>query len=170
MVRAFRCVPKELNWAPTKQLNTSIRKINLSNWKLSTLIKFRHALVVVLRTGWAHFWCPFSNVKIYFRYLTSCLLQKSFCCVDIFELWEPFPCPLLNVKSCRIVETSILGNNPWVGFKTPTFPRHFVYNRYCLDKDNQYMQKMLWVLFWMSYGMFVEAKSLRELDIEIKHI
>ena len=42
-------------------------------------------------------------------------------------------------------------------FKTPNFPRHVIYSRYCLDEENPYMQKNVYVLYWVSYAMFVEA-------------
>ena len=47
-----------------------------------------------------------------------------------------------------------------LGFKTPKFPRHVVYSRYRLDEENPYTQKILYVLFWMIYAMFVESEYL----------
>ena len=46
-------------------------------------------------------------------------------------------------------------------FKTPTFPHHVIYSRYHLDEENPYMpKKLLNVLFWVSYAVFIEAVSL----------
>ena len=41
-----------------------------------------------------------------------------------------------------------------LGFKTPKFPHHVIYIHYRIDKENLYMQKNPYVLFWMSYDMF----------------
>ena len=46
-----------------------------------------------------------------------------------------------------------------VDFKTPKFPNHVIYSRCCLDEENPFMQKNIYVLFWMSNAMFVEAAS-----------
>ena len=45
-------------------------------------------------------------------------------------------------------------------FKTPKFIHHVIYRRYRIDKENPYMQKNIFVLFWVSYAMFVEAAFL----------
>ena len=46
-------------------------------------------------------------------------------------------------------------------FKTPKFPHHVIHIRCRLDEDNPFMQKNIYVLFWMSYAMFVEAVSYK---------
>ena len=47
-------------------------------------------------------------------------------------------------------------------FKTPIFPRHFIYSRYRLDEENPYMQKkLMYVLFWVSYSVFVDVASIK---------
>ena len=46
-------------------------------------------------------------------------------------------------------------------FKTPKFLYHVINSRYRLDKENPYMQKIMYVLFWMSYDMFVQAEYLK---------
>ena len=45
-------------------------------------------------------------------------------------------------------------------FKTPKFPHHVIYSRYCLDEDDIHMQNFLYMIFWMSYAMFVETAFL----------
>ena len=50
--------------------------------------------------------------------------------------------------------------NHGLDFKTPKFPCHVIYIRYRLDEENPFMQKILHVLLWMSYAMFVEAEFL----------
>ena len=39
----------------------------------------------------------------------------------------------------------------------PKFPHCVIYSCYRLDYDNQYMQKNLFVIFWISYAMLFEA-------------
>ena len=52
-------------------------------------------------------------------------------------------------------------------FKTPIFHCHVIYIRYLFDEYNPYMQKMLYVLFWISYAMLVEAAAFKSL---LRHI
>ena len=65
-----------------------------------------------------------------------------------------------RLTSIKIQRTVHLETTDGLDFKTPKFPHHVIYSRYRLDKENPYMQKNLYVLFWMIYALFVESESL----------
>ena len=52
-------------------------------------------------------------------------------------------------------------------FKTSEFSHHVIYSHYHLDEENTYIQKVLYVIFWMCYAMSFEAVFLNEF---LRHI
>ena len=53
--------------------------------------------------------------------------------------------------------TMYLETTHWLYFKTQKFTHHDIYNRFRLDEEDPYIKKILYVLFSISYAMFVEA-------------
>ena len=45
-------------------------------------------------------------------------------------------------------------------FRTQKFPHDVIYSYYRLEEENTYMPIFIYVIFWISYVMFVEAASL----------
>ena len=101
-----------------------IRNPNSPHYSCSiTFINFGHALVVVLLTGWARFWCPFFKCVNVFQLFEQLFTSNSFIVKIYLIFGYPFCAHFLYWKVTQNGRThQSLEMTHGLDFKTPIFP------------------------------------------------